>query len=86
MERLEDTLRRLKQDRDEADRRYNDALTELDRAHAPGFQVPRPARGFDDHQLPALNQSWEIIGTTPPRSGVKARICLLYTSDAADEL
>ena len=30
-ERLEDTLRRLKEERDEADRRYNEALTALDR-------------------------------------------------------
>ena len=79
MERLEDTLRRLKQERDEADRRYNDALTELDRAHAPGFQVPRPARGFDDHQLNALNQSWQIIadGTPPPRSGSRRALRIL---------
>jgi O-antigen chain-terminating methyltransferase len=82
-ERLEETLRRLKQERDEADRRYNDALTELDRAHAPGFQMPRPPRGYDDHQLTALNQNWQVIGATgatgataaaAARSGVKARI------------
>jgi len=85
-ERLDETLRRLREERDEADRRYNDALTELDRAHAPGFQVPRPARGFDDHQLTALNQNWQIIGATaaaPPRSGVKARIAdLVYRAMA----
>ena len=85
-ERLDETLRRLREERDEADRRYNDALTELDRAHAPGFQVPRPARGFDDHQLTALNQNWQIVGATaaaPPRSGVKARIAdLVYRAMA----
>ena len=85
-ERLDETLRRLREERDEADRRYNDALTELDRAHAPGFQLPRPARGFDDHQLTALNQNWQIIGATaaaPPRSGLKARIAdLVYRAMA----
>ena len=38
MESLEQTLRRLDEERDEADRRYNDALTALDRA------LPRPRR------------------------------------------
>jgi SAM-dependent methyltransferase len=73
-ERLEDTLRRLKRERDEADRLYNEALTELDRAHPPAFQMPRPAPGYDDHQLAALNEAWSIVADPPPRSGVKARL------------
>ena len=40
METLEQTLTRLEQERDEADRRYNDALTALDRA-VPEFRRRR---------------------------------------------
>jgi SAM-dependent methyltransferase len=63
-EPLDATLQRLKQERDEADRKYNDALTALDRAllRAPEFPAPPPA--YDEHQLPALNDAWNI--TTPP--------------------
>ena len=45
MESLEQTLRRLDEERDDADRRYNDALTALDRAlPAPG-EWPAPHAG-----------------------------------------
>jgi SAM-dependent methyltransferase len=74
MERLEDTLRRLAKEREEADRRYNDALTAVDRAHPDGARVPRPIRGFDEHQLKALNEAWNIIPEAPVASGVKARL------------
>ena len=69
-EPLEVTLRRLKQERDEADRRYNDALTALDQAipGAPAF--PRPAAPLDEHQIPALNESWNILPAPPPHQGL----------------
>ena len=75
-ERLEDTLRRLEQERDEADRRYNDALTAVDRAvlRMPDFPHPPPA--YDEQQISALNQSWEIA-PPPAASGVKGRIAAL---------
>ena len=39
---LEQVLRRLKQERDEADRRYNEALTELERRRlAEAFEAVR---------------------------------------------
>ena len=42
--RLEDTLRRLREERDEADRRYNEALTALDKSFRlpPSFPAPPP--------------------------------------------
>ena len=73
-ERLEDTLRRLERERAEADRRYNDALTALDRAHPPGFTAPRPAAAHDEHQLPTLNEAWKILDGPPEGSGVKGRL------------
>jgi SAM-dependent methyltransferase len=75
-ERLEDTLRRLKQERDEADRRYNDALTALDRAVMRVPDLPHPPPGYDEHQLAPLNQSWDV-SSRPPGGGVKGRIAAL---------
>ena len=43
-ERLEETLRRLKEERDEADRRYNDALTALDKSFKPPAALPASPR------------------------------------------
>ena len=72
-ERLEDTLRRLERERDEADRRYNDALTALDRAHPGGFSPPGAVRAFDEHQLGALNDGWKTLQEPPP-GGLKGRL------------
>jgi O-antigen chain-terminating methyltransferase len=75
-ERLEETLRRLKQERDEADRRYNDALTALDRAVMRVPDLPHPPPAYDDHQLAPLNQSWDV--SVPPSShGLKGRVAAL---------
>ena len=71
-----DDLDQLKRERDEADRRYNDALTALDRA------LPRPSgaiagtAAFDDERLPALNESWRILPPTtlPPARGLRSRL------------
>jgi len=64
MESLDDTLRRLKQERDDADRRYNDALTSLDRALPPQAEWPSPRLGMDDSQLGGLNDAWDTLA--PP--------------------
>jgi SAM-dependent methyltransferase len=69
-------LDQLRRERDEADRRYNDALTALDRA------LPRPSGGvspvpaFDDRQLAALNQHWRILpeAALPPARGLRSRL------------
>jgi O-antigen chain-terminating methyltransferase len=73
-ERLEETLRRLARERDEADRRYNEALTALDRSHPGSTSLPRPHRAFDEHQLPALNESWNIVAAQSSAPGVKGRV------------
>ena len=59
VEPLEAVLRRLKQERDEADARYNDALTAVDRALRAPALIPQPPPTLDDHQLAALNESLE---------------------------
>ena len=76
-ERLEDTLRRLEQEREEADRRYNDALTALDRVRPSSGPLPPPARGFDEQQLAALNEAWNIIPGPPGGAGLKSRFASL---------
>ncbi|HET9264264.1 MAG TPA: class I SAM-dependent methyltransferase [Vicinamibacterales bacterium] len=73
-ERLDDTLRRLQKERDEADRRYNDALTALDQARPAFDPLPRPVAGHDEHQLGALNEAWNIVPGPPAGGGVKARV------------
>ena len=64
-ETLEQTLRRLKKERDEADARYNDALTDVDRAIRPPVGVPDPVLAVDDERAAELNQGWNIIPAPP---------------------
>jgi SAM-dependent methyltransferase len=74
-EPLEATLRRLKAERDEADARYNDALTALDRALRPPVTLPSPTPAVDDHQLATLNQTWNTLPAEPQRgAGLRGRL------------
>ena len=73
-ERLEETLRRLKAERDEADRRYNDALTALDAALPRVPDLPAPAPPYDEAQRPSLNDSWNVAAAPPARPGLAGRI------------
>ena len=73
-EPLEAVLRRLKQERDAADTRYNDALTALDRTLRPPPPLPRPAPGLDDHQITHLNEAWNILPAPPQASGLRRKL------------
>jgi len=73
-EPLELTLQRLKQERDEADRRYNEALTALDRAIPRAPQPPPTPPAYDDHQVTPLNEGCDVLVPPPARSGVKGRL------------
>ena len=74
-EPLDATLQRLKDERDEADARYNDALTALDRSLRPPVGIPQPAASVDDHQLASLNQSWRTLPAEPRRgAGLRGRL------------
>ncbi|MEO5895110.1 MAG: methyltransferase domain-containing protein, partial [Vicinamibacterales bacterium] len=70
---LEQTLRRLKEERDAADRRYNQALTELDRAITPAVGLPDAVLAVDDHQIAPLNEAWNILVAAPPPSSWSRR-------------
>ena len=72
-----DDLERLKRERDEYDRRYNDALTALDRAIIRGIpEVPPPPPAFDEHQIAPLNHLWQIVpdGGLPFGEGWRGRL------------
>src|SRR3990167_956901 len=74
-ESLEATHERLKQERDEAPRRYNEALTALDRAMTPVVDLPGVPPGFDEHQVTPLNEAWNILPAPPPAAaGLTGRL------------
>jgi Cyclopropane fatty acid synthase and related methyltransferases len=64
-ETLEQTLRRLKQEREDADLRYNQALTELDRALAPPVGIPDVPSPIDDERRGPLNAAFTIVPAPP---------------------
>jgi SAM-dependent methyltransferase len=74
-EPLEDRLRRLKRERDEADRLYNDALTALDQTARPPVDLPAPPVALDDTQVASLNQSWDVLAAPPTLgAGLRGRL------------
>ena len=73
-EGLEATLLRLKEERDEADRLYNEALTALDRAALRVPEFPHPPPAYDEHQITPLNQAWDLAAAPPAGGGLKGRL------------
>ena len=74
-EPLDTTLRRLKEERDEADRRYNDALTAVDRAVPAPPALPDPRLPLDAEQLTTLNDAWNTLPSPPAfGSGIRGRL------------
>lgn len=73
-EPLETALKRLKKERDEADARYNEALTALDGSLKPPVELPQPPLALDDHQITPLNGSWNILPDAPRAAGFKGRL------------
>ena len=71
---LEAILRRLEQERDEANRRYNDALTALDQAAMPPRELPHPPPPYDEQQITPLNESWDLGVVAPQGGGLKGRL------------
>jgi SAM-dependent methyltransferase len=62
-------LARLKRERDEADRRYNEALTRLDAAIQKARELPHPPPPYDEFQVTPLNQRWELLSLKPDEGG-----------------
>jgi 2-polyprenyl-3-methyl-5-hydroxy-6-metoxy-1,4-benzoquinol methylase len=58
-------LARLKRERDESDRLYNEALTNLDGAIQTLRDFPHPPPPYDDSQITPLNQRWELLPLKP---------------------
>jgi SAM-dependent methyltransferase len=56
---------RLKRERDEADRLYNEALTKLDAAIQTPRAFPSPPPPFDELQITPLNERWELLSLKP---------------------
>ena len=74
-EPVEEAIRRLTEERDEAVRRYNDVLTALDRAAMRAPEFPHPPPPYDERQVTPLNQAWDIGATGPAAaSGLKGRL------------
>ena len=61
----EDDIQRRKDERDVADRAYNEALTALDQAFPQLPELPRPPIAYDESQLPTLNERWGILAGNP---------------------
>ena len=71
----EEDLTRLKREREEADRRYNDALTALDTAIQKLPEFPHPPPPPDDAQVTPLNTRWEVLTAKPALpSGIRGRL------------
>jgi 2-polyprenyl-3-methyl-5-hydroxy-6-metoxy-1,4-benzoquinol methylase len=62
-------LARLKRERDEADRRYNEALTKLDAAIRKPREIPHAPPAYDEFQITALNERWELLSLKPDEGG-----------------
>jgi SAM-dependent methyltransferase len=69
-----DDLARLKRDREEADARYNAALTAVDQAIQRAGDVPHPPPGPDEHQVTPLNARWALPLAAPGGGGWRGRL------------
>jgi len=58
-------LARLKRERDESDRLYNEALTNLDAVVQTPRDFPHPPPPYDEFQITPLNQRWELLPLKP---------------------
>lgn len=65
-ERLDAFITRLERERQEADRLYNEALTRVDQAQAALPEMPHAPPAYDESQLPAINEHWDVLRAGPP--------------------
>ncbi len=63
---LDDLITRLERERLAADRRYNDALTALDRAIQRPPALPESPPPYDDRQVTPVNDAGDILPEGPP--------------------
>src|SRR5688572_5125921 len=70
---MSELLNRLLAERRDAHRRYNEALTLLDRAVQSVPEFPTAAPAYDETLLPRINESWRILpeGQASESNGAK---------------
>jgi O-antigen chain-terminating methyltransferase len=73
---LDDLLARLERERLQADQRYQDALTAVDRAVQVVPGLPEPPAPFDAARVATLNQSWRVLPDPPvaPDRSLRGRL------------
>ncbi len=69
-----DELARLKRDREDADARYNAALTAVDQAIQRVGELPHAPPGPDEAQITPLNEQWDTVQAPPLPSGWRGRL------------
>lgn len=75
MSDLEERLARLEQERQDADRRYNEALTALDQTLGSRVGSPAPQAPYDASRLPDANRTWNLpAGPTTTDRSFKGRL------------
>jgi len=67
-------LDRLKQRSDEAAEAYTRAICELERGIQQFDGVPKPPPPYDEHQLSAVNERWDILSLKPAFGGWRGRL------------
>src|SRR5580765_884127 len=65
---IAEDLARLRHERDQYDRVYNDALTVLDGAIQRLREMPLPPPTYDESQIGTLNERWELLPLKPAES------------------
>lgn len=68
-------LARLQEERERADRLYNEALTALDHSLTTPAQLPPPSPPPDDTRIERLNRLWQVVPDQPvPFAGWRRRV------------
>jgi SAM-dependent methyltransferase len=73
-EPLDATLQRLAEERERADRAYNEALTALDTALMHLTALPPAPAEYDERQITPLNESFRTLVEPPTGGGLKGRL------------
>lgn len=75
-ESLQQRLERLERERREADERYNEALTALDRSIGAAVDLPHPPPAYDVSRMDELNRDWDVLPDGAPATdgSVKGRL------------
>ena len=63
---LQERLEILERERREADDRYNEALTALDRSIGSQPELPHPPPAYDASRVGDLNRTWDVLAAGPP--------------------